>query len=261
LSTNPILKESIPKLCTKYTDWSKFGDIINSNINLNLRLKEEQGIDEAVQYRTTLIQNAAWRATPEVNNKQQHHHNVPLHIRELVVEKRRARRRWQISRAIQGKGHLNRLIHRLRSALNKFRNASFHHYISSLASDDQSIWKATKKFKRPALAILPIRKTDGNRARTDTEKACAFADYLANVFTPFPANSIEDGLRIKAFLDAPRLPDPPLKLLSPKEVKQEITHISSYKAPGYYLIVGEILKHRPRKALVLLTVIFNSILR
>jgi hypothetical protein len=171
------------------------------------------------------------------------------------VEKRRARRRWQVSRNIQDKVHLNRLTHRLRSALNKSRNASFHHYITSLAPDDQSIWKATKKFKRP------IRKTDGNWARTDTETACALADYLANVFTPLPANSIKDELRIKAFLDAPCLPDPPLKLFSPKEVKQEITHISSYKAPGYNLIVGEILKHLPRKALVLLTVIFNSILR
>jgi hypothetical protein len=103
-----------------------------------------------------------------------------------------------------------------RSALNKSRNASFHHYITSLAPDGQSIWKATKKFKRPTVAIPPIRKTDGNWARTDTEKACAFADYLANVFTLFPANSFEDELRTKAFLEAPCLPDPPLKLFHQK---------------------------------------------
>jgi hypothetical protein len=39
LSTHAILKESIPKLCTKNTDWNKFGDIINSSIKLNIRLK------------------------------------------------------------------------------------------------------------------------------------------------------------------------------------------------------------------------------
>jgi hypothetical protein len=48
--------------------------------------------------------------------------------------------------------------------------------------------KLRKKFKRPTVAIPPIRNTDGEWARTDTEKACAFADYLAKVFTPLPAN-------------------------------------------------------------------------
>jgi hypothetical protein len=193
LSTNPILKEPIPKLCTKYTDWNKL-----KNINLNFRLKEEREIDEAVQYWTTLIQNAAWRATPDVNNKQQQYHNVPLHIRELVVEG--GSKRWQVSRNIQDKAHINRLTHRLRSALNKSRNASFHHYISSLAPDDQSIWKATKKFKRPIVAIPPIRKSNGHWARTGTEKACTYADYLANVFTLLPVNGFEDELRNRGLL-------------------------------------------------------------
>jgi hypothetical protein len=53
----------------------------------NLRLKEQTEIDEAVQYWTTLIQNAAWQATPAVNRKQQQNHNVPLYIREMVMEK------------------------------------------------------------------------------------------------------------------------------------------------------------------------------
>jgi hypothetical protein len=87
------------------------------------------------------------------------------------------------------------------------------------------------------------------------------ADYLAKVFTPLPASNIEDELEINAFLDAPCQLDLPMKHFSPKEVKQEINNTSSYKTPGYDLIVGEILKHLPRRALVLLTVIFNSILR
>jgi hypothetical protein len=82
LSTNVILKEPIPNLCTKNTDWSKFGNILNSNININLRLTEQTEIDEAVQYWTTLIQNAAWQATHVVNKKQQQNHNVPLYILE-----------------------------------------------------------------------------------------------------------------------------------------------------------------------------------
>jgi hypothetical protein len=70
------------------------------------------------------------------------------------------------------------------------------------------------------VAIPPIRNTDGEWARTDTEKACAFADYLANIFTLLPANNLKDELEIQAFLDAPCQLDLPLKQFSPNEVKK-----------------------------------------
>jgi hypothetical protein len=126
---------------------------------------------------------------------------------------------------------------------------------------DRSIWKATKKFKRPTVAIPPSRNTNGDWARTDAEKACVFANYLAKVFTPLPENNTEDELEIKAYLAAPCQLDLPLKYFSPKEVKNEINKICSRKIPGYDLIVSEILKRLTRKALVLLTVIHNSMLQ
>jgi len=44
-------------------------------------------------------------------------------------------------------------------------------------------------------------------------------------------------------------------------VRQAINQRNPHKAPGYDLIDGTLLKHRPRKAMVLLTTIFNSMLR
>lgn len=49
--------------------------------------------------------------------------------------------------------------------------------------------------------------------------------------------------------------------LSPSEICKEIRKLKPFKAPGYDLVVGEILKHLSRKAVVVLTAIFNSILR
>jgi hypothetical protein len=88
-----------------------------------------------------------------------------------------------------------------------------------------------KKFKRPTIAIPPIRNTDEDWARTDTEKACAFANYLTNVFTPLPVNNTEDEIEIKAYLAAPCQLDPSLKLFTPIEVKHEINKISTRKTP------------------------------
>jgi hypothetical protein len=53
----------------------------------------------------------------------------------------------------------------------------------------------------------------------------------------------------------------PIKPFSPREVVQEIKNINPHKAPGYDLFTGKILRQLPRKAIILLTTIYNSMLR
>jgi hypothetical protein len=48
-----------------------------------------------------------------------------------------------------------------------------------------------------------------------------------------------------------------IKAFSPKEVSQIIKKINEHKAPGYDLITGKILRQLPKKAIVLLTIIYN----
>jgi hypothetical protein len=52
-----------------------------------------------------------------------------------------------------------------------------------------------------------------------------------------------------------------IKPFSPREEAQEIKNINPHKATGYNLITGKILIQIPRKASVLLTTIYNSMLR
>jgi hypothetical protein len=130
---------------------------LNNNINLNLQLKVNQDLEDAVDYITQLIQTAAWTSTPNRENTLQDAHNLPLHIRELIYEKRRARRRWQNSRNPLDRTELNKLTHNLRSAMTQAKNETFKTYITNLSPDDHSLWKATKIFKRPKIVIPPIR--------------------------------------------------------------------------------------------------------
>jgi hypothetical protein len=53
----------------------------------------------------------------------------------------------------------------------------------------------------------------------------------------------------------------PIKAFLPKEVSQIIKKINEHKAPGYDLIMGQIFRQLPKKAVVLLTIIYNSMLR
>ena len=64
-----------------------FRAYINEHINLNLRIEERSELDDATQYCTTLLQEAAWHSTPPPRERTRPVNNIPLHIRELLAEK------------------------------------------------------------------------------------------------------------------------------------------------------------------------------
>jgi hypothetical protein len=65
---------------------------------------------------------------------------------------------------------------------------------------------------------------------------------------------------VEDFITAPCQMSLPIRAITPVEVKAELTRLNTRKAPGYNLISGQILKHLPRKTVVLLTVVFNHML-
>jgi hypothetical protein len=57
-----------------------------------------------------------------------------------------------------------------------------------------SLWKATRKIKQPQHQTPPIRIDHNTWARTDKQKATAFAEHLASVFQPFSSQlSVTEG--------------------------------------------------------------------
>jgi hypothetical protein len=146
----------------------------------------------------------------------------------------------------------------LHNTLANTRNISFEQYITSLNKDDYTIWKATKKFKRLQISITPIRKTDRSWAEYDLEKAENIGEHLSQVFTPHNSMHHYNSGEIEKFLDTPCQT---LTAFSPREIRQVIKKVNQHKAPGYDLITGEILKQLPKKAIVLLTTIYNSMLK
>jgi hypothetical protein len=185
--------------------------------------------------------------------------SIPLHIRELVAEKRTCRR-WQRTRNPLDKTSLNRLTHQLRTSVQSARNDIFRDYITNLCPEDHSLWKATKKFKRPTIATRPIRTPDRTWARSDQQKVNIFAEHVAKVFSPAEDHNI-DRAEILNFLVVPCQLSLPVRFFSPNEVHQELLKTNLHKAPGFELIVCDMLKHLRKKATVLLTRIYNSMLR
>ncbi|KAL4132271.1 hypothetical protein QTP88_009460 [Uroleucon formosanum] len=78
-----------------------FHNLVNQQINLKIRLKNNSDIDEAVNNLTKIIHSAAVALTFTTNKPAQMHTNsqiLPAQIRSLIVEKRRARAQYHYTR-------------------------------------------------------------------------------------------------------------------------------------------------------------------
>lgn len=258
LSEIIIKKKARPMLVNKTTDWESFRIDLQKNINLNVSLRTTVQLEEEAERFVRLVHEAATNNTKEVTHILKGN-NYPLEIRIMVKEKRKARRRWQQSRDPADKTVLNRKTQMLKREIQKLKEESINFYLQNLTADvetEYSLWKATKRIKRPIAQIPPIRKRDGTWAHDNKQKAEIFADHLAEVFQP---NQIQSDATLEA-IENLNLDD--ITLVTPKEVAHEIrTNLNPKKAPGFDLITGEILKQLPKKGVVMLTYLFNAVFR
>jgi hypothetical protein len=175
ISMNVIWKEPRPKLCTCSTNWQLFQETINNIIRLNHGIKEKPRAEKSspllnqINPRGSMANDTA----PQKNGTKESKHTC-THSR-LGNRQRRARRKWHQTRNPLDKATLNKLTHQLSATIQSARNDNFREYLTNLTSDDHSLWKATKKFKKPTIATPPIRTPDGTWARTDHEKVNTFA--------------------------------------------------------------------------------------
>lgn len=92
--------------------------------------------------------------------------------------------------------------------------------------------------------IPPIRDSNGNWAKTNSQKAKRFAEYLEKIYQPNEGMTKElAGSRGVQVLQE----DPVIKHVTPREVQREIKiKIKPKKSPGYNLISGKILRNLSR---------------
>lgn len=264
VSTTIIKTEKKPYLYNGNTDWDMFRRYLLASGSMKLPLKSEVDIEHATEQLIRTIQEAALQATPPPKEGNHAVTNYPQEIRIKIAEKRNARKTWQQSRLPADKTRLNRLNKQLKNMLYKIKNETFQDYISNLSpypTEGYSLWKATRKMKRPCQSIPPIRKNDGTWARNNSSKAKVFAEHLYTVFQPNASTNNDEEKAITDYLDSPLQMSLPIKYFTPGEVREEIKFLNDKKSPGYDLITAKVLKELPKKTTVIVTEIFNAVLR
>jgi hypothetical protein len=105
------------------------------------------------------------------------------------------------------------------------------------------LWKATKKIKQVKKLSPSLRTSQGTWARSNVEKAQAFAEHLAKVFQQHPSENEpeEEGALIKLLETSYQL-EPPINRLKRAEVQEVINSLNPKKSSSCNLVTGKILK-------------------
>ncbi|KAL4119440.1 hypothetical protein QTP88_012249 [Uroleucon formosanum] len=237
---------------------------IAEEINLKISLKSAHEIDDAVNNLTTLIQSAASKSNPQntTNNSVHKYLFVSEQVRSLIVEKRRARARYQITRLPSHKSAYNKLANSLKKCLTKNKADMYEHKQTSLSSVGESLWRETKKLFQYKSPSVPLKKPDNSFAFTGNDKAEVFKSHLHETFQPHhDIHTPENIDEVNTYPNLPSTLNQPEKYFTPNEVKQTIQKYSLKKSPGFDLITAEVARCLPKKAIVLITYIFNASLR
>ncbi|KAL4141964.1 hypothetical protein QTP88_004500 [Uroleucon formosanum] len=262
VSASPLTRQEPPKLFNSSTDKYKFHNIVDQQIKLNVKLKTPDDIDLAVNNLTQLIQSSAWSSSIKCHPST-HLPQIPEYTRSIIVEKRRARALYQRTRLPSHKQKYNKLANHLKKVLAKQKSESLANFLSNLSSKDGSLWRETKKICKYKSTNLPIKNPDGSYVISDPDKAELFKTHLSDIFQPHPdIFSHTNNIKVNDYLNSPLCsPAGPVKHFTPNDIKFVINQCSLKKSPGYDLITAEVARCLPKRAIVHLSHIFNSILR
>lgn len=259
ISNKVIKRQALLTLTNQKTNWNGFRVDLERRIVLQIALKTPEQLEQEVNKFNIDIQQAAWNNTPIIQRRNTGY-NYPKEIRDMINTKRKARKKWQRFRAPEDKSALNRLGNELKRLIKEMKHETLNKFLSELTADkdtDYSLWKMTKEFKRPKMQIPPIRKENGEWAKSNKEKADLFAEHLSKTFQPLPRLTNEESIPQIKKKDRRQI-----KVVTKKELTNEIkNNLSTKNAPGYDLITGNILKELPRKGLVKFLHLINAAIR
>lgn len=127
--------------------------------------------------------------------------------------------------------------------------------LDATRESDYSLWKIARSTKRPKEYTPPIRRPDGTWARSNADRAETFACHLENTFQP---NNINTDIKP----DLQCIEGPHIKMITPGEIRAVIKKkLNPKKAPGHDLITARMLQELPQKGIVMITYLYNAILR
>jgi hypothetical protein len=164
-------------------DWAAFQACLDDRLPGNSVVNDAEAIDKCVEELTSAIQEATATSAPRRRPRADPRSPLPASIQDEIRLKTRLRRQWQVTRDPGLKAQVNRLQRSVTYRLNEWRNEQWSDTLESLDSEDQSLWKMTKRVMRVPTPSPSFQVLVG-LALSDSEKVDALANKLEAQFQP-----------------------------------------------------------------------------
>jgi hypothetical protein len=122
VSTEVVIKQTIPRLHNSTTNWNDYRTQIDETVNLNISLNNHAEIDSTLSNFISLLNEAALKSTSILKNHTRRI-NIPIQIKKLLAAKRKARKKWQQSYAPSDKTAFNKATNMLKMEIKKLQRA------------------------------------------------------------------------------------------------------------------------------------------
>jgi hypothetical protein len=163
-------------------DWTAFQACLGDRIPGNPVVNDE-AIEKCVEVMTSVIQEATAASAPKRRPRADPRLTLPASIQDEIRLKNRLRRQWKVTRDPALKVQVNRRQRSVTYRLNEWRNEQWSDTLESLDSENQSLWKMSKRVMRVPTPSPPLQVLVG-LALSDSEKVDALADKLEAQFEP-----------------------------------------------------------------------------
>jgi hypothetical protein len=138
-------------------DWAAFQACLDDRLPWNPVVNDEEAIDKCVEELTSAIQEATAASAPRRRPRADPRPPLPASIQNEIRLKNRLKRQWQVTRDPALKVQVNRLQRSVTYRLNEWRNEKWSDTMESLDSEDQSLWKMTKRVMRVPTPSPPCK--------------------------------------------------------------------------------------------------------
>jgi hypothetical protein len=147
-------------------DWAEFQACVEHTLPGNPVVFDEEAIDKCLEELTSAIHEATAASAPRRQPPADPRSPLPASIDNEICLKNRLRTQWQITRDPPLKAQINRLQRSITWQLNEWRNGQWSDALESLCSQDQSLWKMTKRVMRVPTPSPPLQGPGGVALKT-----------------------------------------------------------------------------------------------
>ncbi|GFT70496.1 probable RNA-directed DNA polymerase from transposon X-element [Trichonephila clavipes] len=186
------------------------------------------------------------------------------HIHKLIKQKNQFRNLYHRTLDPHYKTLYNRAQKNVKKELKNYTNENWTARLQALSTQDNSLWAVQKFFKNKRSDIPSLHCTTGT-AITDQQKANILAESILENFTENERHNNdfneEDEIvnnTVKAFISHP---PPTAETAYPSEIISYIKSSNAKKAPGKDGISNRMTKNFTLKAILILTILINKILK